>query len=180
MTCIAALRDTQGQVWMGGDSAAYDHVTFTCRPIAHPKIFERNGMLIGYTTSFRMGQALEHMLVPPIQNVADPYRYMVTEFVPAIKELFENNWWRPDSDNEYPSGQFIVAFSGRIFEIETDLSVLEYDSDFAAVGSGTKFTLGSLHTTRHWDDPYTRLTCALEAAAEFSAGVCGPFTIMKI
>lgn len=52
----------QGRVYMGVDSAAVQGWTRRASQVS--KVFRRGPFLIGYTTSFRMGQFLEHHLAP--------------------------------------------------------------------------------------------------------------------
>ena len=55
MTCIVGLIDGR-RVWMGGDSAGVSGLDITVR--ADAKVFRNGDFLIGFTSSFRMGQLL--------------------------------------------------------------------------------------------------------------------------
>lgn len=55
MTCVVGLVD-KGTVYIGVDSAAVQG--WTRRKSRVAKVFHRGPFLIGYTTSFRMGQLL--------------------------------------------------------------------------------------------------------------------------
>ena len=59
MTCIVGL-EHDGKVYMGGDSAAVGGMDVY--PSRIPKVFQAGRYLIGYTTSFRMGQLLQYGL----------------------------------------------------------------------------------------------------------------------
>ena len=60
MTCIIGLV-ADGRVYLGGDSAAVHG--WTRRRTRLRKVFRKGPFLVGYTTSFRMGQLLEHQLL---------------------------------------------------------------------------------------------------------------------
>ncbi|KKN17732.1 hypothetical protein LCGC14_0962700, partial [marine sediment metagenome] len=63
MTCIVGFIDDGGKAWMGGDSAGVaGHHT---HPRRDPKVFRVGPVLIGYTSSFRMGQLLRYHLKIP-------------------------------------------------------------------------------------------------------------------
>ena len=62
MTCIVGLIDGN-RVWMGGDSAGVSGLDITVR--SDPKVFRNGDFLIGFTSSFRMGQLLAFRLRPP-------------------------------------------------------------------------------------------------------------------
>jgi len=53
MTCIVGIAQ-EGKVWIGADSAAVSGQDI--RATALRKVFRRGQFLIGYTSSFRMGQ----------------------------------------------------------------------------------------------------------------------------
>jgi hypothetical protein len=86
MTCIVGLIDN-GKVWMGGDSAGVSGLDVTVRK--DPKVFKNGDFLIGYTSSFRMGQLLRFKFNPPKyyaeQHNNDEYQYMCTDFIEAIR-----------------------------------------------------------------------------------------------
>ena len=56
MTCIAGLIE-DGNIWIGGDSAAVTHYRMMKR--ADTKVFINGPFLIGFTSSYRMGQILQ-------------------------------------------------------------------------------------------------------------------------
>ena len=67
MTIIAGYADGKN-TWMAGDRAASGNSSCIC--LAKPKIFTKTiegcgEVVIGYTTSFRMGQLLEYKFSPP-------------------------------------------------------------------------------------------------------------------
>lgn len=65
MTCIVGLVD-KGSIYMGGDSAGVAGLSVTTR--ADEKVFLNGPFIMGFTTSFRMGQILRYKFVPPDQN----------------------------------------------------------------------------------------------------------------
>jgi hypothetical protein len=182
MTCIVALRDGS-TVHMGCDSAgvgAYSRVNRV-----DPKIYRvDNAMLIGFTTSFRMGQLLGYSLTLPKHHAdVSIETYMATCFINAVRAcLKEGGWAEKDKDVER-GGTFLAAYKGRIFEIEGDYQVGERVEPYNAVGCGFDLALGSLYTSGHLGAslmPRERVQMALLAAAEFSAGVHGPFRFEKL
>lgn len=200
MTCIVALKE-KGTVWLGADSAGVGG--YSIRSRADPKIYRVGSMLLGFTSSFRMGQLLGYKLKLP--DDTDPRvsveKWMATDFIDACRTCFkEGGWMRKDHDVE-EAGFFLVAYRGRIFEVESDLQVAETLDPFAAVGCGEDLALGSLYSTSsiitsdvsgHWVgegnpvpmhaglDPEARVRMALRAAAHFSAGVREPFLVEKL
>ncbi|ACC76582.1 hypothetical protein VOI32_40885 [Paraburkholderia caribensis] len=177
MTCIVALTDGK-KVYMGADSAGGSNDwSITVR--ADPKIYRVGPFLIGFTSSFRMGQLLGHSLtVASRPEGTDAFAFMCTTFIEAVRACFtRGGYTRKDGERE-SAGTFLVGYEGRIFRIGGDYQVGENAVNFNACGCGAQLALGSLHSTVGMPMlPEIKLERALAAAAEFSAGVRGPFRI---
>ena len=79
------------------------------------------------------------------------------------------------------SSQILVAFRGRLFVVQCDFQVCERSERYDAIGCGADYALGSLfETDGRKMNPRSRLKRALQCAEKFSAGVRGPFTILKL
>jgi len=174
MTCVVGLVD-RGSVYIGVDSAAVQG--WTRRKSRVAKVFRRGPFLIGYTTSFRMGQLLQHHLdVPPQEAGTDDVAYLVTHFIEKARALFKEKGFTKVEANTEKGGQFLVGYRGRLYTVESDFQVGENEEGYEAIGSGGDFALGALAALPRLK-PRERLTRALEIAAHFNMGVCGPFSI---
>jgi ATP-dependent protease HslVU (ClpYQ) peptidase subunit len=178
MTCIVALRSGDA-VYMGADSASTDG--WVMYQVRDPKIFRVGRMLIGFTSSWRMGQLLGHSLTLPEHHGDVPAdRYMATSFIDAVRECLKRGGWAKKENEVEKGGAFLVGYQGRIFHVDDDYHVGESVADFDAVGSGYMIALGSLHTSAAWHDPIKRVNAALEAASSYCATVRGPFTVRDL
>jgi len=176
MTCIAAL-SYNGKVYMGGDAAAADEDSLVSSR-KEPKVFIKNGYLIGYAGSFRFGKVVEHIFNPPKISDNRIDRFLNTVFVDSLREVCELN--KVDPGSEEDSSEMLIGISGRVFEFCNDWHFGEDINDFNSIGSGTKFALGSLYSTRRMRSPNARIQLALESAEKFSPSVRGPFTILEL
>ena len=177
MTCVVGLVQ-RGRVYVGVDSAAVSG--WTRRKSDLPKVFRRGPFLIGYTTSFRMGQLLEHELQVPKQAVGQSdMSYMVTQFIEASRKLFKERGFTKVEANKEKGGQFLVGYKGCLYSIESDFQVGKMSDGYDAVGSGSDYALGAMAALTKLS-PTRRIRRALEIAAHFNMGVCGPFTIKSI
>jgi len=173
MTCIVAVKH-DNVVWMGGDAAASNG--YKISTYSASKVFKKQDMLFGYTTSFRMGQVIQHQLsIPKHHSDIETIDYLCTDFITSVYNSFKSHWQRKDTSE---GGTFILGYKNRIFTIQSDWAVLEFDVDYAAVGCGESYAQGSLVTTVG-QDPKTRIRQALDAADEHSTGVKGPYTIIS-
>jgi hypothetical protein len=176
MTCIAGVVH-KGGVYIGGDSASVDGglglITRTDR-----KVFRNGDFVMGFSTSFRMGQLLAFNFNPPKPRVGvDIMAYMVTDFIDAARARMKEGGYARVKESVEEGGTFLVGYRGRLFHVADDFQVGESSHGFDACGCGAEIALGSLYSNRRLENPVKRLTEALTAAEAFSAGVRGPFHI---
>lgn len=175
MTCIVGLIHGS-RVFIGGDSAGVGGYDLTVR--ADKKVFRNGDFVMGFTSSFRMGNLLQHTLTPPRRHPDDDiHKYMVSDFVDAVRECLKKGGYASKEKETESGGTFLVGYSGRLFTIHDDYQVGEGLDNYAACGCGEAYALGSLHASK--GDPRTRVTMALAAAERFSAGVRGPFHVVS-
>ncbi len=176
MTCICGLVDS-GKVYIGADSAGVAGLGIEVR--LDEKVFTNSGFVIGFTSSFRMGQLLRYSFTPPRRHPEeDLMKYMVTEFIDAVRTCFRSGGYLETHNGVESGGFFLVGVEGRLFKIESDYQVAECADGYTATGCGEEFALGALFATK--DLPaIERLEFALKAAEKHSAGVCGPFVFQQ-
>ncbi|MFE9886268.1 hypothetical protein [Streptomyces scopuliridis] len=173
MTVIVGLVH-KGRVHLGGDSAGVSGYRLTVR--RDPKVFATGPYVMGFTTSFRMGQLLHHAFKPP-RPKGDLDRFMVTRFIDALRSCLKDGGWAQKDSEQERAGCFLVGIHGRLYAIDSDYQVGESADNYAAVGSGDEIALGALHATANLSmKPRARLTAALTAADHHNAGVCAPYT----
>lgn len=138
MTCILAYVDDKNIVHMVGDSAGTDVGQHTRVDLSSKKIFKHGNMLMGYTTSFRMGQLLENCLeVPERKEGLSDYQFLVKQFVPALRKLYTDEGYMLSTEKR--GGTFIIGWNGELYEIEDDFAVLHHSDKSVACGSGTPY-----------------------------------------
>jgi len=176
MTCIIALEHA-GQVWMGGDSAAV--AGWDIQKTANQKVFVIGDFLIGYTSSFRMGQLLQYHLDVPENNQDDDLRYLVTKFIPAVRECLRQGGYTKMENNQESAGFFLVGYRGRAYKICDDFQILRSMDGFVAVGYGESNALGAL-AALDIQNPEQAIKRALEIAGRFSVQVCEPYYVLSL
>lgn len=181
MTAIAAVVD-EGKVWIGADSAA-TNVYFQQNIRSDSKVFRNGTFLFGFCGSVRIWQVAEYVFSPPQRfEQESTIEYLVTRFIPELKRVFQLSGVQTEENGEHGfCGSFLLGHRQELFCIECDYQVARVTSNFNAIGCGSDLVLGSLHTTEQYMIPAKeRIKLALTTAAEFSAGVRGPFNIESI
>lgn len=179
MTCIVGFI-SDGNVYMGADSAGT--AGYNQRTRVDSKVFINEEFIIGFTSSFRMGQLLRYKFSPPkyIEELhGDVYKYMCTVFIDTLRQTLINGGYAQNDKGEESGGDFLVGFKGRLFSIQSDYQVGETIDNYDSCGCGEEFALGSLFTlSSSVDNPEDIVRKSLESAEYFSAGVRSPFNIL--
>ena len=177
MTCVIGLVEGS-KVYIGVDSASVQG--WTRRVTRLRKVFRKGPFLIGYTTSFRMGQLLEHQLEVPAQREGqDDISYMVTVFVEHVRGLLKEKGFSKIESNAETGGQFLVGYRGHLYCVQNDFQVGQMTEELDAVGSGAEYALGAMVALANLP-PTKRIQRALQIAADFNMAVCPPFLVRSI
>lgn len=136
-----------------------------------------HGGVMGFTTSFRMGQLLRYALEVPAPT-EQLERFMVTTFVDAVRSCLSDGGWLKKSSEQEEGGTFLVGVAGELFSVWGDFQVARSVDEYDAVGCGHDLAKGAMYGSRGRAARY-RLQGALSAAAYHSGGVVDPFTIVR-
>lgn len=169
MTCIVAMIE-DGKVWMGADHLGSDGFIKT-EYVKNDKVFKNGDFLIGYTTSFRMGQILQYSWSQPTrpEGVSDDV-YFYKHVLNSFHQCFKDNDYGQKRDEDWSFGEFLVGWKGRLFVVQNSIA-LEHER-FASVGSGCYHALGAMKAlalSGYLEGPQQTLEIALEVA---SGSVC--------
>lgn len=180
MTCIIGI-ESNGKVYMGGDSSAISG--WENERINFKKVFITSGVMIGYSTSFRMGQIIEAHLDIPTFGEGGMY-YMVNLFIPALRSVLKDNGFTTIENNHETAGSLLVGISGHLYRINEDFSVTRAMDGFTAIGIGNQFALGAMagimRSNQPKKEPDKMILQALEIAGYFSIGVSEPYYVMSL
>lgn len=185
MTCIVGLK-TPKCVLIGGDACAGNSATYSRFVCKHPKVFYNGPFLIGYTSSFRMGQILEYEVVlpePEPKDLRDLTGFMVRRIIPKIRKAFKDHGFlKIESNYNEEGGSFLIAYQKHLFEIQANFHVMEVKDKFAAIGCGADVALGAIkyalsNKSSHPPKPFSLIQKVLKTVSHFSGFVCPPFTV---
>jgi hypothetical protein len=176
VTCIAGITDKK-KVWLMGDSAGID-VNYGKMIHSEEKVWVSGQYVLGFTTSFRMGQILKTIVFPdpPLEDLLS---FMTGSFVDYARNALLKGGFAQINKGQESGGVFMVGVLGRLFVIHSDYQVQEV-LEHAAIGSGKDLALGSLLTTQTAKmTPEGRLRWALHCAATYNAGVGPPYKMVQ-
>ncbi len=182
MTCIVGI-EHKGVVYLGGDSAGIGGLDIHTR--LDEKVFKNDEFVMGFTSSFRMGQLLRYAFTPPDRPASkDDMAYLVTDFIDSIRSVYkEKGFMGRDTDEDAhgaeAGGTFLFGYRGVLYQVDDDFQIARTADGFMACGCGASYALGSLASTSQVSDPLERLRISLDAASHFSAGVRGPYNYVS-
>ena len=88
-----------------------------------------------------------------------------------------NEWDIGGKDSEI---SLLIGIKGKLYEHEAEgFTMISYDRDYVAIGSGADYAIGSLHATQNHKDPKRRLALALGCAIEFSSSCIGQIDFIQ-
>lgn len=180
MTCIVGYKH-EDRVYIGGDSAGVSGYSIVVR--ADEKVFKKDDMIFGFTTSFRMGQIIRYCLhIPDHDPRVDDYKYLCTDFIDALMECYKKKGYElKGKGGDTVGGTFLLGYKGNLYNIQDDFQVGKTVNNFDACGCGEQFAMGAMYILEDSNaTPEDKITKALEAASYLSAGVTGPYNIVSV
>lgn len=170
MTCIVAWKTEDDNVVLAGDKKGSNG--YTADIVKEPKVFRNKDFMIGYTSSFRMGQILKHVWTPPQRKIDQTTdNYMYCDVVNSLRKTMKDNGFL-NTDNKDKSGTFIIVYENRIFLHQDEFSLLEFESKVTACGCGEDFAVASVTTLLEYEkDIDVILQKAYDLISFYSTGV---------
>jgi ATP-dependent protease HslVU (ClpYQ) peptidase subunit len=160
-------------VILGADSQVTDGDRIN-NDLRMEKITKNNGYLLAGAGDATPCDILQHIFIPPIPTAIERknlYKFMITKFVPSMRECLEENGWKPVQGDD--SGfSMLIAFDGELFDIGDDFSVLLNNQGIYGVGNGSKYAIGALYAGASVEK-------ALEIASQNDIYTSGPFQIVQ-
>lgn len=178
MTCIIGFADKdKKKVWIGGDSAGVAGYSIQIR--GDVKVFRNGPFIMGFTTSFRMGQLLHYVFKPPEHPAElDDMAFMVSVFIPAIKKCFKDGGFQKTKEGGERGGSFLVGYRGNLYEVDDDYQVGIMQDNIASVGCGSEVATGAMYGLLNVKmNPDDRIRKALEITTYLNGGVRAPFVV---
>lgn len=179
MTCVVGIVTDEG-VLMAADS----RYTWADQVLSDKaqKIFYLNNMLIGTCGDCRVENILHYQVQLEDAPKRKQMEWLVQVFVPKYRKLLKRHGASKAKNNlQSVDADIMIAIGKNLYTVYGDYCVGfmgNKPGDFAAMGSGEPYALGSLHSTEGLD-PKERVTDAIKAAIRFNNGCGGKITYMS-
>lgn len=171
MTCIAAISKDNKVYFAGERSASEGNYIIS---IDTPKIWKNGPYIFGYAGTFD-AQIIQYNFNPPTPE-GNLDKFMHSKFLKSLKSFY-SEWDIGGKESEI---SLIIGIKGKLYEHEAEgLTMISYDRNYIAIGSGADYALGSLHATQNHKDPKRRLSFALDAACKFSTSCIEPVDFLQ-
>lgn len=179
MTCIIGFV-SKDRIYIGGDSAGIAGYHKVIR--VDEKVFKKDKMIFGFTSSFRMGQLIRYKLKIPEQKVGqDDMEFMTNNFIDALRDCLKDGGFAEKNNSAEVGGTFLVGYKRHLYQIEENYQVGCRQEPFDAVGCGQDIALGALFVLRFVSmNPCEKIRRALVAAERYNTNVARPFLIKYI
>lgn len=186
MTAIVAIaNEDQGSVWMGGDSHSADPSIGRNQVRNDPKVWKFGPFVMGISGSVRQAQIMQYHFTPKDPG-EDVMKYMVTKFVPELRDVLGKGQLAEDEPESPLPGGVLVGVRGHVYEIQADYQVVDNADSFWSIGAASEYCLGALHALIYTSDcttfaaPKVAIAIALGAASKYSMFASEPYTMVEV
>lgn len=184
MTTIAGIETPQGVILAGDSMARLGEDNGFIADVA--KVWRTSDYVFGYCGGFRLGQAFKYYLsIPDRKPYMSIEEWISTDVVQDMREAME----RAGVSNGSDEWALLFGVGQELWMIDGAMGASRSMSPFNAIGSGSSWALGSLHTTYALNltvgenekaviviDPEARLTYALTSTAHYHYLTAPPYT----
>lgn len=172
-----------GEVYLGGDSSLSDGRTI--RPTAEPKVFHFGPFIMGTSGSCVIPDAIFNLQPSIWEDSPLNPRATVFHFVVELKRELERLGMLGSDEGQaiMPDYSYIlIGYKGRLFTVQHDFSVVEYDTDHAAIGANEELALGIIAAIRGHSEihsPDAIVLATLDIASQVSPNIIAPFHVIS-
>ncbi len=128
-------------------------------------------LIIAYAGDIGIINHLQYGFKLPDKIETDTFEtYLHLDLLPALQEHYTALNLRPPSEEYELDFNLLLIYKGHVYEIFSDYTAIEYDSDYHCIGCANEIAQGSLYSTIG-EDPEYRINIAMQACAHESNAV---------
>ena len=169
MTTLVAIQHDDWCLIAADSQTSFGHLSADCSPMG--KIALNGKYLIAGAGTVRGMNIIQHSFVPPTppRNASD--KFMVSQFIPALRKSFIAAGYdmKDDGDIAAHDNEFIVAINGTIYFIDEVYGLERQGGKVYVSGSGRQLALGAAYAldadkVEDWQDAIDIAEKAVKAA----------------
>ena len=167
MTTILGVQHKNGftiaaDAQVTADDRAYIHNSM-------PKIVEIGDYVIAGAGNSRYCDIVLFGWEPPRYDGSEPYKFMVSQFIPELKKIHESTGYTLKDDDTF---SFIIGLNNKLFYIAEDYSVIMTNTNVYGIGSGSAYAVGAYMAT-------SSINTAMNVAKKLDINTGGKIQIIK-
>lgn len=166
MTVIIGFLDNN-KMYMASDQQTTSGAS---KSYCNDKVFCNEFMIFGVTGKLRISEILKYIFKMPSNTLRSDIEYMNVVFCPALRDCFNDNGALQTRDGVISFGfsaEILVGYRGSFYRIYNDFTCLKTDKEFAVVGSGADYAIGSIDTyCKCFESSQRDIKFMLESAVE--------------
>jgi hypothetical protein len=191
MTCVVAY-EHEGSVYLGGDSYLCNDAQGEFYNLcSESKVYRVGNIGVGVCGNVSCEQALEELLRKLVKSdqVVD-LKFVKSELIPKFRRILKRRGLLTEGENGLEmigKSCFILAFGGKAYFLEEDLSIWNAQVPYNSVGAGEKPAKSAFEAMELLEKdlkikitPEKKVEIALKTAANLHHQVSGPFTYVKV
>lgn len=191
MTCVVSY-EHEGSVYLGGDSyLCNDPQGEFYNLCSESKVYRVGNIGVAVCGNVSVEQTLEELLRKHISN--DQFvdlKFIKSEILPKFRRILKRRDLLIAGENGLEmigKSCFILAFNGKSYFLEEDLSIWNSQAPYNAIGAGEKPAKSAFEAMELLEkdlkikiSPEKKVETALKTAANLHHQVSGPFTYVKV
>lgn len=174
MTCIVGIVE-DNEIFMGCDTITSPG-DGNIRNISESKIIKKNNCLIGVAGSALGMQILLNYDWSFPKNEINKLPFI-------LRNIFKENEYMDRVENgiEISPCLFMVGYQNQLYEIDSDFCMISFKENYHSIGSGEKYALGSLFSTKNLKlNAAIRIELAIRCADNFRGDVGGEYNLFNL
>jgi len=172
MTTLIAVQHADWCLIAGDSQTTSYHLSADCSPMG--KIARNGKYLVAAAGLVRGMNLIQHSFNPPPPPRSNLDKFMVTQFVPALRKCFQAAGYdmKDDGDVAQHDNEFLIAVQGVIYLIDEAYGIERTSNNVYVTGTGMELALGAAHALGiseidDWEEAVSVVEAAVETAIKY-------------
>jgi hypothetical protein len=172
MTTLIAVQHEDWCLIAGDSQTTSYHLSADCSPMG--KIAQNGKYLVAAAGLVRGMNLIQHSFTPPPPPRSNLDKFMVTQFVPALRKCFQAAGYdmKDDGDVAQHDNEFIIAVNGVLYLIDEAYGIERTSNRVYVTGTGMELALGAADAlgvadVDEWEEAVEIVEAAVNTAIKY-------------